>query len=58
MNDLNLPQNEIVRNQQLHTSVYSNQFHERAKQGFEFWTKDKRDPENNKTKGMILNQFG
>jgi hypothetical protein len=29
---------------------YQNQFSDRAKQGFEYWTRDKRNPDNNKPK--------
>jgi hypothetical protein len=32
-------------------NLYSNQFSERARQGFKYWVKDERDPANNKRKG-------
>lgn len=42
---------EVIRNRPLNLSAYENPFHSRAKQGFEYWTKDKRIPENNRPKG-------
>ena len=32
-------------------ALYSNQFSERARQGYRYWVKDERDPVNNKRKG-------
>jgi hypothetical protein len=39
------------RTRPLNLSDYDNQYHNRAKKGFEYWTKDKREPENNRPKG-------
>jgi hypothetical protein len=58
MTTIDLPVNSIVKNRPLNVSPYENQFHVRAKEGFEYWSKDKRYPENNKPKGnfsVILN---
>ncbi|RNA13687.1 hypothetical protein BpHYR1_009436 [Brachionus plicatilis] len=54
LNDLSFAGNERVRNRTSNLSAYPNQFHDRAKQGFEYWTKDKREPENNKTKATRI----
>jgi hypothetical protein len=34
-------------------NLYSNQFSERARQGYRYWVKDERDPVNNKRKGNL-----
>lgn len=54
LNDINLPLQQRVRNRPANLNSYANPFHDRAKQGFEYWNKDKRNPENNKTKGKIF----
>lgn len=56
INNMDFPV-DSVRNRPLNLSAYENPFHSRAKQGFEYWTKDKRNPENNKNKGKLLNLF-
>jgi hypothetical protein len=51
LNNIDLPINNIVKNRPLNLAPYENKFSQRAKEGFEYWTKDKRYPENNKPKG-------
>lgn len=53
INNMDFPV-DSVRNRPLNLSAYENPFHSRAKQGFEYWTKDKRNPENNKNKGKLF----
>lgn len=48
-----LPISARVKNRQHDLSAYSNQFHERAKNNFQYWTKDPREPENNKLKAKL-----
>lgn len=43
--------NEYIKRRPMNLSAYSNQYNERARQGFEFWTKDRKLGENTKTKG-------
>lgn len=50
MTHLNLPVNNIVSSRPLNLNPYENKYHVRAKEGFEYWNKDKRYPENNKPK--------
>lgn len=53
MSTLDLPVNSIVRNRPINMNPYENKYHVRAKEGFEYWNKDKRYPENNKPKGNL-----
>lgn len=43
--------NDYVRRRPMNLGAYSNQFNERARQGFEYWTKDRKLGENTKPKG-------
>lgn len=54
LNNLDLPVHQHVRTRPLDLGAYQNKFQERAKQGFEYWPKDKRIPENNKPKGISI----
>jgi hypothetical protein len=51
LTDLALPVNNLVKNRPSNLNQYDNQFQVRAKEGFEYWSKDNRYPENNKPKG-------
>lgn len=53
LSNLELPINSIVKNRPLNLNPYENKFQQRAKEGFEYWTKDKRYPENNKPKAKL-----
>ena len=55
--NLNLPVHESIRNRPLDLNQYQNKFQDRAKQGFEYWPKDKRIPDNNKPKGKLSIKF-
>lgn len=54
LSSLDLPVNNIIKNRPLNLNPYENKYSSRAKEGFEYWTKDKRYPENNKPKGMLV----
>jgi len=56
LTDLSLPVNNLVQNRPTNLNQYENQYQIRAKEGFEYWSKDNRYPENNKPKGK-LNQI-
>lgn len=43
--------NDYVKRRPMNLGAYSNQFSERARQGFEYWTKDRKLAENTKPKG-------
>lgn len=53
LSSLDLPVNNIVKNRPLNLAPYENKYSNRAKEGFEYWTKDKRYPENNKPKAKL-----
>ena len=57
LNNIDLPINSMVRNRGSNMNSYENKYSQRAKEGFEYWTKDKRYPENNKPKGIIFEKF-
>jgi hypothetical protein len=50
----NIPVQQKVRSRPVDLKKYDNRFHDRAKNGFEYWSKDKREPENNKPKGKYV----
>lgn len=53
MTELDLPINSIVKSRPLNLSPYENKYQQRAKEGFEYWTKDRRYQENNKPKAKL-----
>lgn len=52
--ELDLPVNNLIRNRAVNLVPYENKYSQRAKEGFEYWTKDKRYPENNKPKAATI----
>lgn len=54
LTELGLPvNNSIVRNRPHNLNQYENEFQTRAKEGYEYWSKDRRYPENNKPKAKL-----
>ena len=43
-----------IRRRPMNIGSYSNQFHEKARQGYEYWVKDRKLGENTKTKGTYI----
>lgn len=54
LSNLDLPLESKVRNRPANLKPYDNQFSDRAKKGFEYWSRDKRIPENNKPKAETI----
>lgn len=53
LSQLDLPVNNLIRNRPVNLNPYENKYQQRAKEGFEYWSKDKRYPENNKPKAKL-----
>jgi len=54
LTQLDLPVNNMIRKSSSTLNNYENQYAVRAKEGFEYWSKDNRYPENNKPKASTI----